>query len=570
METIISSLDSKFNSFLTQQLNIESAFCKVNKKNNGVFLTNNSFIIDAVLENVPNDITILSKTFLEPSCGQGIFLIKLIIKAYLCSPKAFDISKFIQDKLYFVDIDAEMIETTKINISSLFLYLFKNKYKGNFNCCAVDFTKLDDISTPDKDRISNLSQKIDFVVGNPPYITLYGRRDKKKNEQQRIYYLNNYSQFPLSLKNGKINYVMLFIERGLSLLKEKGALSFVIDISFFETAYMHCRKYIVENYTIESLIYNIQGFDGVASGQIILRISNKMPQNNSILVINKDANKKVYIKQDRWNKPDDEYKFRISHCNKSDIIIEKLFNKKDPTLKDIYPKKNLRTCVMLLNMEEQFTSNKQSESVQSYPYYRGSNGLKYKYSKLNHLKIFNYDTELQNKINDTLKAELTLKGVKNKKRIGLGETVIYDNPKVYIRQSARELIASFDENPSSANNSLYVFSLRDDSKESIVFLKYLCGLMNSTIYSFFAQQRRIIRYNKGKQPQIKISDLYQIFIPQDNTLKEKIATLVDNIYRDSIHVEKYKKEIDLHLYSYYGLCSNEIKTINNSIKSFIQ
>ena len=570
METITNSIDYKFNNFLTKQSNIEGDYCKVDKKNNGVFLTNNSFIIDAVLENVPNNITILSKTFLEPSCGQGIFLIKLIIKAYLYSPEAFNISKFIQDKLYFVDIDTEMIETTKINISSLFLYLFNKKYKGSFNCYAIDFTKLDDIFTPNKDRISNLSQKIDFVVGNPPYITLYGRRDKKKNEEQRIYYLNNYLQFPSSLKNGKINYVMLFIERGLSLLKKKGTLSFVIDISFFETAYMYCRKYIIENYTIESLIYNIQGFDGVASGQIILIISNKMPQNNSIFVVDKDTNKKVYIKQDRWNKPDDEYKFRISHCNKSDAILEKLFNKKDPTLKNIYPKKNLRTCVMLLNMEEQFTSNKQSESVQSYPYYRGSNGLKYKYSKLNYLKIFNYDTELQNKINDTLKAELTLKGVKNKKRIGLGETVIYDNPKVYIRQSAKELIASFDENPSSANNSLYVFSLRDDSKESIVFLKYLCGLMNSTIYSFFAQQRRIIRYNKGKQPQIKISDLYQIFIPQDNILKEKIVTLVDNIYKDSIHVEKYKKEIDLHLYSYYGLRSNEIKTINNSIKSFLQ
>jgi len=64
-----------------------------------------------------------------------------------------------------------------------------------------------------------------------------------------------------------------------------------------------------------------------------------------------------------------------------------------------------------------------------------------------------------------------LKGIKNKKRIGFGEKIIYDNPKVYIRQSAKELIASYDDKLSSANNSLYLFSLRDCSNESILFLK---------------------------------------------------------------------------------------------------
>ena len=61
---------------------------------------------------------------------------------------------------------------------------------------------------------------------------------------------------------------MLFIERGLQFLKDGGCLSFIIDMAIFETAYMHCRKYLIENYTIDSLTYNIKGFDGVASGQV--------------------------------------------------------------------------------------------------------------------------------------------------------------------------------------------------------------------------------------------------------------------------------------------------------------
>lgn len=570
MEAISNTLERKFSSFLTEQAKLESDFCNLNQKRNGVFLTSNFSIIDSVLGSVANDKNILVNTFFEPSCGQGVFLLKLIIKAYLVSSKITDISNFIQDNLYFVDINPEMIKTTKNNISDLFFYLFKKEYKGRFNCFVADFTQLDDTLTAKDNELSLLYNTFDFVVGNPPYVTLYGRRDKKKNEDQRIYYLNNYSQFPSSLKNGKINYVMLFIERGLEFLKGGGCLSFVVDVSIFETAYSHCRKYLIENYTIESLTYNIQGFEGVASGQVILVVSKKIPKDNSVLVIDSENGNKTYIKQSLWDKPDDEYKFRISHCRKSDKILEKIFNKEDPTLKELHPKKNLRTCVMLLNMEEQFTSSEKLSSVASYPYYRGSSGLKYKYSNLNHLKYFNYDKDLQDRINDDLKEKLTLQGIKNKKRIGLGETLIYDNPKVYIRQSAKELIASYDEKPSSANNSLYVFSLRNNSPETIIFLKYVCGLINSTIYTFFAQQRRIIRYYKGKQPQIKISDLYQIFIPQHIELVENITCLVDSIYNDSIHIAKYKKEIDALLYAYYGLSHGEITTIENSIESFLQ
>jgi hypothetical protein len=569
MKELEENLNDKFSQFLTKQANLEKEFCMFNQKENGVFLTSDSSVIDSVLKLVPNNESILEKSFLEPSCGQGIFLIKLIIKAFLVSSSKEDITKFIQDKLYFVDIDPEMIKITKNNISNLYFHLFNQEYKGTYNCFTADFTIMDDEFTDNEYRLSRLYKTIDFVVGNPPYITLYGRRDKKKNEAQRIYFLKNYSQFPSSLKNGKINYVMLFIERGLKFLKNKGQLSFIIDVAFFETAYIHCRKYLVENYTIESLTYNVKGFANVASGQVILVISNSVPKQNTVVVINSETKEESHVAQSSWDKPNDEYKFRISHCNKSDIILDKIFSKNNPTLKELYPKKNLRTCVMLLNMEERFTSVEKSKSVPSYPYYRGSNGLKYKYSKLNNLKYFNYDRVLQDNINDKLKEELLLKGIKNKKRIGLGETIIYDNPKVYIRQSAKELIASYEERPSSANNSLYVFSLRDNSPDTIIFLKYICGLINSTLYTFFAQQRRIIRYNKGKQPQIKTSDLYQIFIPECEELKLKISALVDHIYEDSCCTESYKADIDRLIYKYYCISEDEIDTIKKSIDAFL-
>ena len=76
---------------------------------------------------------------------------------------------------------------------------------------------------------------------------------------------------------------------------------------------------------------------------------------------------------------------------------------------------------------------------------------------------------------------------------------------------------------------VYVFSLRNNSDSTIQFLKFLCGLLNSELITFYCQQRKIIRFSKGKQPQIKVSDLYTIPIPTDITTRSKITKLVDAI-----------------------------------------
>ena len=307
---------------------------------------------------------------------------------------------------------------------------------------------------------------------------------------------------------------MLFIEHAVDFLKEHGKLSFIIDFAFFETAYQYTRKYLLDHTKILSIKYNIQDFE-VASGQVVLTIEKTKVTDNLVTIINAEDNNTIQVNQKVWNTPNDQYRYRFNSCSKSANIIQKVMDKKCPTLKELYPKKNLRTCVMLLNMEDRFVSEEQKtkKEVSVYPYYQGSKGLKTKYAQMENRRFFHYDKSLQNTINEALKIELTAKQIKNKKRLGLGETVIYDNPKVYIRQSAKEIIASFDEKPSAANNSLYVFSLRDNSETTIQFLKFLCGILNSELITFYAQQRKIIRFSKGKQPQICL--LYTSPSPRD-------------------------------------------------------
>jgi len=201
-----------------------------------------------------------------------------------------------------------------------------------------------------------------------------------------------------------------------------------------------------------------------------------------------------------------------------------------------------------------------------YPYYQGSKSLSGKYENLAFSKYFYYNKPLQDEINDKLKIELEAQGVKNKKRLGLGETIIYDNPKIYIRQSAKEIIATLDLEKSSANNSLYCFSLRNNSETALKTLYFICGILNSKLITFFAQEMNIIRFSAGKQPQIKISDLGQIPILQSIDLQTKIIDLVKDIYR--LKKQELISEIDNLLYRNYNISDAEIQHIEKAIKDF--
>lgn len=564
-------------SLINNQTTYENNLELSHRKDLGIFLTNNINTVDKILDIIDfEDENIYSNKFLEPSCGNGVFIVRLLERLFRNIDDKKIIYKFIESNIFFIDIDESMIENTKINISKYFNHKFNEPFSGNYNGFVFDFTQRIKPKHTDSLFESNLDvppaqflDEIDYVIGNPPYVSLYGRRDRKKNESQRIYYLNRYSQFPDSLKNGKINYVMLFIEHSIDFLKEDGRLCFIIDLSFFETAYEHTRKYLLEKTKILSIEYNIKDFE-VTSGQVILELQKTKVKSNLVKII--DAETKMWIEVDQalWYTPKDQFKFRFNTCSLSSAIIDKIKNKKCPTLKSLYPLKNLRTCVMLLNMESLFIFDYKNTDTENkiYPYYQGSKGLKGKFKKMESTKYFHYDRELQNKVNDELKAELTAKGIKNKKRLGLGETIIYDNPKIYIRQSAKEIIASYDDKPSSANNSLYVFTLRDSKEESITFLKFLCGLLNSDVITFYSQQLNIIRFSKGKQPQIKTSDLYQIPVPLDKNLQLRVANLVDKIYSNSEDKNLFITEINKVFNEYFCLSEDELKTMEDAILNF--
>jgi hypothetical protein len=117
---------------------------------------------------------------------------------------------------------------------------------------------------------------------------------------------------------------------------------------------------------------------------------------------------------------------------------------------------------------------------------------------------------------------------------------------------------------------LYVFSLKKSDEDTKEYLKFICGYINSAISTFYAQSMEIIRYRKGKQPQIKISDLYSLPVPTDRNLVKNISGLVDDIYRGKRAKAEAEREIDALLGVFFELTTEENEYLEKSISSYLK
>jgi len=528
----------------------ESQVPKDVKKDLGQFYTRE----DAVIEMMVNSIDVLSGKILEPSCGSGLFLVKIIKRIIAELQKnnkcAEDILDYICCNIHANDNDANAVMITEINILALLLPLIICARKENpkyvmkqLNITCEDFTKR-----------NIFKQEYSVVVGNPPFVTMYGKRSRNMTEEKRAYF-NTFDFVQNKRGNNKFNISMFFIENGLKLLKQGGRLVFILDIAFFETAFIDMRKYIVENYHINSLTTGLQEFEGVASGQLVIDITNIKMFNDNIKLIDYATKETRVVSQHVWNNEKNRYKFSAPLSEMQQMINSKIVQYDG--LEKFFPQKSLRTCCALTGKTEEFIVNPEEEDrCITFPYIEGSKGLKGKFFAPTPDRHIKYDYELQLKLSDEFKHELEALGVKNKKRVTLGDKDAYLSPKIFIRQSATEIIATYCSEPYAANNSIYILTTKENTPESIDMLKYTCGLLNSDLITFYCRINKIIRAEKGKTPQIKISDLKNIRINVNHEFFEEMIDVVEQLLVTPENKQLYNKLNSL-VYEIYNIDKQE-------------
>ena len=505
-----------------------SFFSKDEQKDNGIFFTSSKTLINNIIQMLNKDMRpVEDLKILEPSVGTGALILP-IIKIIMENSKdknPIQLINKISHNICCIDINSSAILLTEISILLEILPLVK---------CAIDIDhrfvipKLNLIVGDYLLEAKKLDTKFDYVIGNPPYITMYGRRSRGLTEEKRKYYNENFDFVSNKKGNNKFNMMMFFLELGIKSIRNNGILCYILDIAFFEMAYIDIRKYILENCKILSINIDFSEFEGVTSGQFILTLEKEKNfekcQENHICwhFDNRIRTQKQFILYSEKN----QYKYVRPIDKATTVFLDKFSD--FPKLKEICPHKELRTCCALTGKTEDFLVRENVDcDCKVVPFLEGSKGVPHSYSEPQAERLIKLDYNLQIKLSNEFKEELQKAGIKNKKRVTLGDTEAYFYPKLFIRQSATRLIATYTENDYAANNSLYILTFHSNEKEKKDLLKYLCGLLNSDILSEYANLTDIIRTGKGKTPQIKISDLLRIPIPINKQYFNNIVTLVD-------------------------------------------
>lgn len=235
------------------------------KKNLGQIFTPENFV-NLTLDNVGymGD-NILNRKILEPSFGDGAFLLKIIERLLTyCLELNFteyEISEQLS-RIYGIEIDEELFNVTKDKIKHLLdSYGLKCYEKVNLYCMdALEFDECDDF---------------DFVVGNPPYVRVHNMETSVKEK------VNNFN-----FNKGQADLYILFFELGLSLLNENGKLAYITPNSYFKnSSQKDFRGYLIENNLLEKVIdFKSNQIFKNAKTYTAISVLNKAKTNNEVYV----------------------------------------------------------------------------------------------------------------------------------------------------------------------------------------------------------------------------------------------------------------------------------------------
>lgn len=188
---------------------------------------------------------------LDPSCGGGIFLLESFRE--IQKIRGLDLSEIdarrelIEQSLHGVDLDPVAIEVSKL---SLLLELYCREQLSlckpdslippNWNLFAgnslLDPEDLRQLSNKQQSEFAPLSfqkcfpavmkqQGFDLVIGNPPYGLARGQQ---LSELENSVLLKRYADY----RDGKLNKYLLFMARGLELLKPNGRMCYIVPNSW--------------------------------------------------------------------------------------------------------------------------------------------------------------------------------------------------------------------------------------------------------------------------------------------------------------------------------------------------
>jgi hypothetical protein len=390
----------------------------------------------------------------------------------------------------------------------------------------------------------------DVVIGNPPYLSYYSGMAVFVEPKEYQFYINNYDFITNKKAKNRISTVMLFLELSTKLLKLNGEFANIIDINIFSPAFELIRKFMVEKVAISKIITNLSVFEGVGSGQVLLFYKNEITPNNKIkykLDINGASNE---FEQKEINQNNN---FNFQFDLNSDFV--KKIKGSHLTLDNC--------CYLISGMniggvKDYFLSETRIDDTYHTAILSGN--------------IFRYQIDYPNELQTRNKRNYFIRFDKNiekyiwENKIGTpsigADDSKFKKEKLLIRRPLTgdgKLAAAYSDNIDHYSDvTVYIIN------ETILPIKFLLGVINSKLATWYCRKAGIIRFEKGQQPQITINKLKEFPIP--NTKNEIISNIINCVNNRSSETDKSKFElienqIDQLVYKLYDLTEEEIKII---------
>lgn len=197
----------------------------MNKKTLGQVSTPQAIVCDILDVAGYNGIGILKKHVMDNSCGNGAFLTEIAkryLEAYRKNQGTLDgVENELSIYIHGIDIDKNVGDACRAQLDTL---------AKQYGLSDVAW----DISQENTLRCNRFDGKMNFVIGNPPYVRIHHLKDQSEDIKQCAF-----------SKNGMTDLYIAFFEVGFRMLTEKGKLAYITPNSFYtSTAGETLRDYI--------------------------------------------------------------------------------------------------------------------------------------------------------------------------------------------------------------------------------------------------------------------------------------------------------------------------------------
>ena len=209
------------------------------KKANGIVYTPR-WIVELILDSVAYTHGIYDKKIIDPSCGEGAFLMvvleRFLIDCMKHNLSSDEIKVALSNNIFGFDIDKEAIERCKINLRNIAMQYGIEGVQWNIH-------QLDSL---DRSKVEKYFKSFDYVVGNPPYIRIQHLGKDRREKLQREWSF---------CQTGSTDGYIAFFELGINLLSQNGRLGYITPNTYFKTkAAYKLRRYLIGNRLLERII----------------------------------------------------------------------------------------------------------------------------------------------------------------------------------------------------------------------------------------------------------------------------------------------------------------------------